>query len=101
MIFFVEAVETDDFPVVFPYSTSPTGSSTFTSTSTIELTSTIYVTASTTTSTPTTTSHTSTSTVNTVNHDYGYVPQTLIDWMAADPNYAAQYPGLESCLPGG
>ena len=36
-----------------------------------------------------------------VNHDYGYIPQELIDWMVKDPNYAAQYPGLESCLPGG
>ncbi|KAI4123754.1 MAG: hypothetical protein LQ338_005126 [Usnochroma carphineum] len=33
--------------------------------------------------------------------DFGYVPQTLIDWMAQNPDYAAQYPGLKSCLPGG
>lgn len=33
--------------------------------------------------------------------DFGYVPQALIDWMARDPNYIAQYPGLASCLPGG
>ncbi|KAL8728620.1 MAG: hypothetical protein Q9166_005273 [cf. Caloplaca sp. 2 TL-2023] len=33
--------------------------------------------------------------------DFGYVPQALIDWMARNPYYAAQYPGLASCLPGG
>ncbi|KAI4192992.1 MAG: hypothetical protein LQ348_003005 [Seirophora lacunosa] len=33
--------------------------------------------------------------------DFGYVPQTLIDWMAQNPDYAAQYPGLKDCLPGG
>ncbi|KAL9020190.1 MAG: hypothetical protein Q9185_002560 [Variospora sp. 1 TL-2023] len=33
--------------------------------------------------------------------DFGYVPQALIDWMARDPNYIAQCPGLASCLPGG
>ncbi|KAL8654711.1 MAG: hypothetical protein Q9210_001329 [Variospora velana] len=33
--------------------------------------------------------------------DFGYVPQALIDWMARDPKYIAQYPGLASCLPGG
>ncbi|KAL8702641.1 MAG: hypothetical protein Q9201_004188 [Fulgogasparrea decipioides] len=35
------------------------------------------------------------------NGDFGYVPQALIDWMAQNPDYAAQYPGLASCLPGG
>ncbi|KAL8711177.1 MAG: hypothetical protein Q9220_004322 [cf. Caloplaca sp. 1 TL-2023] len=33
--------------------------------------------------------------------DFGYVPQALIDWMAKNPDYANQYPGLASCLPGG
>ena len=36
-----------------------------------------------------------------LNEDYGYIPQKVIDWMASDPNYAALYPGLASCLPGG
>ncbi|KAL8686342.1 MAG: hypothetical protein Q9218_007172 [Villophora microphyllina] len=35
------------------------------------------------------------------NEDYGYVPRALIDWIAQNPNYAAQYPGIGSCLPGG
>ena len=43
----------------------------------------------------------STASVDTDDVDYGYVPQTLIDWMAANPNYKAQYPGLASCHPGG
>ena len=33
--------------------------------------------------------------------DYGYVPQTLIDWMAKNPRYVSQYPYLASCYPGG
>ncbi|KAL8719882.1 MAG: hypothetical protein Q9225_003179 [Loekoesia sp. 1 TL-2023] len=33
--------------------------------------------------------------------DFGHVPQTLIDWMAQNSDYAAQYPGLNSCLPRG
>jgi hypothetical protein len=33
--------------------------------------------------------------------NFGYVPQTLLDFIIADRNYAAQYPGLENCLPGG
>ncbi|KAL8946001.1 MAG: hypothetical protein Q9222_007542 [Ikaeria aurantiellina] len=33
--------------------------------------------------------------------DFGYVPQALIDWMVKNPDYAGQYPGLASCLPGG
>lgn len=34
--------------------------------------------------------------------DFGYVPQTLIDWMAQNPDYDAQFPGgLKDCLPGG
>ena len=35
------------------------------------------------------------------NEDFGYVPQALIDWMAANPDYSKQYPGLASCVPGG
>ena len=35
------------------------------------------------------------------NEDYGCVPQALIDWMAADPDYVSQYPYLASCYPGG
>ncbi|CAF9939061.1 MAG: hypothetical protein HETSPECPRED_001469 [Heterodermia speciosa] len=95
-----EVVNTDEFPAVYGASTTPTGTPTITST--IEITSTIYVTESATTPTTTyPTSTYSTSTIDIVNHDYGYVPQDLIDWMAADPDYAAQYPGLDSCLPGG
>ena len=33
--------------------------------------------------------------------NYGYVPQSLIDWMVNDPGYHTQYSGLASCLPGG
>ncbi|KUJ11684.1 uncharacterized protein LY89DRAFT_229739 [Mollisia scopiformis] len=32
---------------------------------------------------------------------YGYVPKTLIDFLASDPQYSSQYPGLESCYGGG
>ncbi|CZR60089.1 uncharacterized protein PAC_09984 [Phialocephala subalpina] len=32
---------------------------------------------------------------------YGYVPYTLIDFLANDPYYSAQYPGIESCYGGG
>ena len=32
---------------------------------------------------------------------YGYVPQTLIDWMAQDPGYRVRYPELKLCKPGG
>lgn len=31
----------------------------------------------------------------------GYIPQALIDWMAQNPIYDAQYPGLAACTPGG
>ncbi|KAL8687115.1 MAG: hypothetical protein Q9218_006620, partial [Villophora microphyllina] len=33
--------------------------------------------------------------------DLGYVPQALVDWMGQNSDYANQYPGLASCLPGG
>lgn len=32
---------------------------------------------------------------------YGYVPRSLLDLLISDPVYSSQYPGLESCLPGG
>ena len=35
------------------------------------------------------------------NENFGYVPQTLIDWMAQDLNYVSIFPGIASCLPGG
>ena len=35
------------------------------------------------------------------NANLGYVPQTLIDWMARDPDYVSKFPGIASCLPGG
>ena len=36
-----------------------------------------------------------------VDVDFGYFPQILIDLMALNPDYVAQYPQLASCLPGG
>lgn len=36
-----------------------------------------------------------------MNENFGYVPQSLIDWMAQDPEYVSKYPGIASCLPGG
>ena len=36
-----------------------------------------------------------------VNENFGYVPQTLIEWMAQESNYASRLPGIASCLPGG
>ncbi|PMD42998.1 hypothetical protein L207DRAFT_631169 [Hyaloscypha variabilis F] len=33
--------------------------------------------------------------------EYGYIPQTLLDYLIQNPYYSAQYPGLASCLPGG
>lgn len=36
-----------------------------------------------------------------VNEDFGYVPHTLLDWMARDPDYVSKFPGLASCFPGG
>ena len=38
---------------------------------------------------------------NVVNENLGYVPQTLIEWMAQNPEYVSKYPGIASCLPGG
>ncbi|KAF4631869.1 hypothetical protein G7Y89_g6266 [Cudoniella acicularis] len=35
------------------------------------------------------------------NENYGYVPQSVIDYMAKVPAISSQYPGIESCLPGG
>ena len=32
---------------------------------------------------------------------FGYVPRSLLTWMAQDAGYVAQYPQLESCYPGG
>ena len=32
---------------------------------------------------------------------FGYVPQTLLTWMAQEAHYVAQYPQLLSCYPGG
>jgi hypothetical protein len=32
---------------------------------------------------------------------WAYVPQTLIEWVAQNPDYLAQYPALSSCYPGG
>ena len=32
---------------------------------------------------------------------FGYVPQSMIDWMVSDPNYIEKYPHLFSCQPGG
>ena len=80
----------------------PSTSTTPDITSTVHLTYTrtsyVYATA---TTTPKSTSTYHPQVTHIVNHDYGYIPQELIDWMVKDPNYAAQYPGLESCLPGG
>ena len=36
-----------------------------------------------------------------INENFGYVPQTLIEWMAQESDYASKVPGLASCLPGG
>ena len=38
---------------------------------------------------------------NVVNENFGYVPQSLIEWMAQDPDYVSKFPGIASCLPGG
>lgn len=35
------------------------------------------------------------------NENYGYVPQSVIDFMAKDPAITSQYPGIGKCLPGG
>lgn len=36
-----------------------------------------------------------------VNENLGYVPQTLIEWMAQDPHCISKFPSIASCLPGG
>ena len=36
-----------------------------------------------------------------VNENFGYVPQTLIEWMAQNSDHASKFPGIASCLPGG
>ena len=36
-----------------------------------------------------------------VNENLGYVPETLIEWIAQHPDYVSKYPGIASCLPGG
>ena len=36
-----------------------------------------------------------------VNENFGYVPQSLIEWMAEDPDYVSKFPRIASCLPGG
>jgi hypothetical protein len=33
--------------------------------------------------------------------NFGYVPQTLVDYLARDPHYLSLYPDLTSCLPAG
>lgn len=38
---------------------------------------------------------------NVASENFGYVPQTLIEWMAQDYDYVAKFPGIASCLPGG
>ena len=35
------------------------------------------------------------------NENFGYVPQTLIEWMAQESDYSSKFPGIASCLPGG
>ena len=32
---------------------------------------------------------------------YGYFPQTILDYLIQNPAYSAQYPGLKGCVPGG
>ncbi|KAE9374135.1 hypothetical protein N431DRAFT_556531 [Stipitochalara longipes BDJ] len=32
---------------------------------------------------------------------YGYIPQTLLNYLIKNPFYSSQYPGLASCVPGG
>jgi hypothetical protein len=33
--------------------------------------------------------------------NFGYIPQTLVDFLAQDPHYISLYPDITSCLPGG
>ena len=36
-----------------------------------------------------------------VNENFGYVPRSLIEWMAQDSVYVSKFPDIASCLPGG
>ena len=36
-----------------------------------------------------------------VNENFGYVPQTLIEWIVRHPDYVSKFSGIASCLPGG
>ena len=36
-----------------------------------------------------------------VNENFGYVPQKLIEWIAQQPDYVSEFPGIGTCLPGG
>ena len=36
-----------------------------------------------------------------VNENLGYVPQKLIEWIAQQPDYVSEVPGITTCLPGG
>ena len=36
-----------------------------------------------------------------VNENFGYVPQTIIEWIAQQPDYVSKFPRIASCLPGG
>ena len=38
---------------------------------------------------------------NIVNENFGYVPQTLIEWIAQQSDYVSKFPSIASCLPGG
>lgn len=97
----IEAVEPLENYYILGAAAEPTATPSITRTSdSAEVTPTVYVTDYS-SSTPTSTSSYSIPTSYIVNHDHGYVPQELIAWMAKDPNIAAQYPGLGSCLPGG
>jgi len=79
--------------VIYPISIpgAITTSSTLSPTTTISLTSTVTYTYSSSTPPP----------IDTINVDYGFIPPGIIPWMLQNSDYANQYPGLESCLPGG
>jgi len=79
--------------VIYPISIpgAITTSSTLSPTTTISLTSTATYTYSSSTPPP----------IDTVNVDYGFIPPGIIPWMLQNSDYANQYLGLESCLPGG
>ena len=36
-----------------------------------------------------------------VNENLGYVPQSLIEWMAQHSDYVSKFPSIASCIPGG